>query len=141
MHCQYFFLTFLKILHDKRIDILSLNCYNSFGGENIVNNRLKQVRLALKLSQRNFGNLIGLAGSTINDIEHGKYNLPDRIAFLICYKCNVNEEWFFKGNGEMFNTEDKLYKEFFNIYKSLSPACQDFLLKTARHLLELQQDL
>lgn len=45
------------------------------------------------------------------------------------------------GNGKMFNTEDKLYKEFFELYKTLSPACQEFLLITAKHLLELQKKL
>lgn len=45
------------------------------------------------------------------------------------------------GTGEMFIKEDKLYKEFFEIYKTLSPACQEFLLKTAKHLLELQNKL
>lgn len=106
-----------------------------------MNNRLKQLRSLLKLSQRNFANSIGVAPSTINDLEHNKYKLPERLVFAICYRFNVNEQWFLTGEGEIFNSEDKLYKEFFEIYKTLSPVCQQFLLKTAKHLLELQNEL
>lgn len=44
------------------------------------------------------------------------------------------------GEGEMFNLKNKLYDEFFEIFKNLSPACQDFLLKTAKNLLHLQNN-
>lgn len=41
----------------------------------------------------------------------------------------------------MFNIEDKNFNEFFEIYSSLSKPLQDFLIETAKNLLELQTNL
>lgn len=56
-------------------------------------NRIKEIRSTLQLSQRKFGNLIGFSPSAINDIEHGKCKITERLIISICAKLNVNEEW------------------------------------------------
>lgn len=43
--------------------------------------------------------------------------------------------------GEMFIIEDKKFNEFFEIYKQLSPALQNFLIQTANNLLSAQNKL
>ena len=64
--------------------------------------RLKQVRLQLKLSQKEFGNHLFLSQDQIRLLERGKRNLIDRTLNDICRTFNVNEEWLRYGKGEMF---------------------------------------
>ena len=41
----------------------------------------------------------------------------------------------------MFNITDKKYEDFFNIYNNLNPILQDFLISTAKNLLDAQTKL
>lgn len=106
-----------------------------------MNKRIKELRLALHLSQREFGEKIGLKPSTVNDLEHSRYSVNKRLLIAISATFDVNQDWLISGNGNMFNIENKLYNEFFEIYKSLSPACQTFLIQVAKDLLNLQNEL
>ena len=106
-----------------------------------MNTRIKELRKFLKLTQKEFGQKVGLKPSTINDIEHYRCKVNDRLQIAICAKFSVNEEWLRTGTGEMFVNEDKKFKEFFEIYKSLSTPLQDFLIQTAKSLLETQNKL
>lgn len=103
--------------------------------------RIKEIRKSLKISQAEFGKQIGLRQSTINDIEHKRCNINDRLIISICARFNVNENWLRTGAGEMFNIIDKKYQEFFSIFNNLSPVLQDFLYQTALNLLDTQSKL
>lgn len=105
-----------------------------------MNTRIKELRKKLNLSQREFGSQIGLR-SSISEIENNQAPITERTIIAICLKYNVNEEWLRTGNGEMFVNEDKKFKEFFEIYKSLSTPLQDFLIQTAKNLLDTQGKL
>lgn len=59
----------------------------------MINQRLLLLRKALNLSQEEFANKIGLKGSSICDIEHGRANLTLSNKILICQIFNVNREW------------------------------------------------
>lgn len=48
---------------------------------------------------------------------------------------------FAHGKGEMFNSLDKKFDEFFSIYNNLNEPLQDFLYKTALNLLDTQNRL
>lgn len=41
----------------------------------------------------------------------------------------------------MFNSIDKSYNDFFEIFKKLNPILQDFLIQTAKNLLDTQSKL
>ena len=41
----------------------------------------------------------------------------------------------------MFNTIEKSYNEFFEIFNKLNPVLQDFLIQTAKNLLDSQNKL
>lgn len=105
-----------------------------------MNTRIKELRKALNLSQKDFGIQIGLR-SSISEIENKKAPITERTIIAICNIFNVNEEWLRTGSGEMFVNEDKKFKEFFEIFKSLSTPLQDFLIQTAKSLLETQNKL
>ena len=60
---------------------------------------------SLKLSQEEFGKLLGVNRDVINNIEQNRLKRPaqkEPIYKLICEKFNVNENWLRTGDGEMF---------------------------------------
>jgi transcriptional regulator with XRE-family HTH domain len=75
-----------------------------------MNNRVLQLRKELELSQEKFGKKLGVTGAGISKIESGDRNLTEQMIKAICREFYVNEEWLLEGKGEMFKTEDDLYK-------------------------------
>lgn len=67
-----------------------------------MNERLKELRIRLKLSQADFGEKLFLSQNQVSLIEKGKRNLTDRSVNAICREFDVNEEWLRTGEGEMF---------------------------------------
>ena len=106
-----------------------------------MNNRIREVRHFLKLSQAEFGKRIGIRSSSLSDIENGNCNVTERIIIAVCAKFNVNEEWLRTGEGNMFVEEDKKFNEFYEIYKQLSKPLQDFLIQICKDLLDTQAKL
>ena len=106
-----------------------------------MNTRIKKLRNSLKLTQKQFGEQIGLKPTSICDIEQSRCCVTERCIIAICSRFNVNEEWLRYGTGEMFNTIDKKYDEFFSVYNSLNEPLQDFLIQTAKNLLDSQNKL
>ena len=106
-----------------------------------MNTRIKKLRNSLKLTQKQFGKQIGLKPTSICDIEQNRCNVTERCVIAICSRFNVNEEWLRYGTGQMFNTIEKSYNEFFEIFKKLNPVLQDFLIQTAKNLLDSQNKL
>ena len=83
----------------------------------ILNERLKKIRKALKLTQVKFAKEIGLSQTSLGMIEVGERKVQDRHIKTICSLFNVNEEWFRTGNGDMFvKTEDDLFEAFAEKY-------------------------
>ena len=71
-------------------------------GGQIVNERIKELRSRLGLTQEEFSSKIGLSRNFIAQIETGTKKPSDRTIFDICEKFNVKEDWLRTGNGEMF---------------------------------------
>lgn len=67
-----------------------------------MNQRLKELRNALKLSQREFSAKINVGASTLAMFETGQRELKDIHISAICREFHVNEEWLRTGKGEMF---------------------------------------
>lgn len=67
-----------------------------------MNERIKELRSRLELTQEEFSSKIGLSRNFIAQIETGAKKPSDRTIFDICEKFNVNEDWLRTGNGEMF---------------------------------------
>ena len=106
-----------------------------------MNERILELRKSLNLSQTDFGEQIGMKTSSISDIENNRVQISDRTIIAICSKFNVNEEWLKTGNGNMFLEYDKKHDEFFSVFQNLKEPLQDFLIRTARDLLDTQNKL
>lgn len=106
-----------------------------------MNIRIKELRKTLELTQIDFANKIGISHGTLSDIENGKSTITERTILTICTIYNVNEKWLRSGEGEMFNTIDKRYNEFFDTFKNLNPVLQDYILNCAKNLLDAQNKL
>lgn len=70
-----------------------------------MKDRLKTIRLALGLSQEEFGSNIGIKSRAhISALESGARNITDRVISDVCSKYSVNEKWLRFGQGEMFTS-------------------------------------
>ena len=66
-----------------------------------MNNRIKNFRKQLNLTQEEFSSRIGLSRNFIAQIETGAKNPSDRTISDICREFGINEEWLRTGSGEM----------------------------------------
>lgn len=122
-----------------------------------MNERIKELRKSLGLTQEKFANRIGIKRNTLANYEIGRNEPIDGIVFSICREFNVNEEWLRTGEGEMFiqraeeeeiadlvydlldPKDDSFYIaviELLHTYRELSPQSQQVLKETAAKFLE-----
>jgi transcriptional regulator with XRE-family HTH domain len=66
-----------------------------------VGERIKELRLKHKLTQKEFGNIINVSYGHISNIEKGKDIPSERLLDLIILKFPVSEKWLKYGRGTM----------------------------------------
>lgn len=92
-----------------------------------LHDRIKKLRKALDLTQREFGERIGVKPNTIATYEIGRNEPIDAVISLICREFSVSETWLRTGEGEMFqplSPDDELSQVF-----SAIAASDDELIK------------
>ena len=67
-----------------------------------MDERVKELRKALGLTQREFSERIGVKRNTVAQYEMGRNPPNDTVITLICREFRVNEHWLRTGEGEMF---------------------------------------
>lgn len=70
-----------------------------------MNERIKELRKALNLTQQQFADRIGIKRNTIANYEIGRNDSVETVLVMICREFNVNREWLLNGIGEMFAPE------------------------------------
>lgn len=78
---------------------------------NTINERIKKTRIEAGLSQRAFGDGIGISGPSIAKIESGENNPSEQTVLLISNTYKVNYQWLKDGIGPMYlppDTDDEL---------------------------------
>ena len=81
------------------------NIFKKWG--DLMNERMKQLRKELGLTQQQFADRIGTSRANIGKYEVSA-NIPSSaIISLICREFNVNEEWLREGSGDMFRSNDR----------------------------------
>ena len=71
-----------------------------------MNQRVKNIRKALNLTQAEFGEKIGLKQNTIATIEIGKRGVTQQLALSICREFGVNLDYLLHGEEPMFAPKD-----------------------------------
>ena len=64
-----------------------------------MNERFKEVRKTLGLTQSEFGKSLGISNTAISKIEKGENNVSESNIISICREFGVNEEWLRTGVG------------------------------------------
>lgn len=68
-----------------------------------MNERLKEIRKELRLTQKEFAKKLGITDSGISRLEKGQNQLTDQMIRSICREFNVNYSWLVSGTGDMFD--------------------------------------
>ena len=71
-----------------------------------INDRIKQLRKSLNLSQTDFGKKLGVSRDVINNLDRSVVDPKPLILEHICSVYNVNPDWLMHGTGEMFLERD-----------------------------------
>ena len=66
-----------------------------------INDRIKELRESLGLTQEKFAERLGIKRSTIAAYETGRNEPVDSVIALICREYDINETWLRTGEGEM----------------------------------------
>ena len=105
-----------------------------------VNERIRQVRQALNMSQTDFSRAICVSNGYTAEIENGHRTANDRILRLIRLTFGVNEKWLKTGKGEIFQSAPVEKRErIISLFNELNPQFQDYALTVIDHLLQLQK--
>jgi transcriptional regulator with XRE-family HTH domain len=114
-------------------------CFTQVESVMTVNERIKEIRHALKLSQREFARAVYVSNGYLAEIELSHKQANDRLIHLVVNSFRVNKHWLLTGEGRMFNTtpEQKL-ERMTNLFSELYPEFQDFVLKQIGELIDLQ---
>ncbi len=102
--------------------------------------RIKAVRESLNLSQREFGEKLGVSRDVISNIEYGRVPPKELLLRHMCQQYNINEHWLKTGEDKMFNetSEDTKFNTALELFKSLRPEFQDYALEQIKSLAKLQ---
>jgi transcriptional regulator with XRE-family HTH domain len=105
-----------------------------------VSARIREVRKALNLSQKDFAKAICMSGSYLADVENGYRKANDRLVRLISITYGVSEQWLKTGEGEiLYKTPDEKMTRVVNIFNELPVDFQDYALEQLENLLKLRQ--
>jgi transcriptional regulator with XRE-family HTH domain len=112
-----------------------------YAGCMTVNQRIRQVRQALDMTQADFSKAIYVSSGYTAGIENGHRAANDRIIHLIGLTFGVSERWLKTGDGEMFQTSPLDRKEqIIDLFNELNPRFQEYALTVIDQLLKLQRE-
>lgn len=108
-------------------------CYYLFKkGVMVLGERIKELRKALGLTQKEFGERLGVKPNTIGTYEIGRNEPIDAVVALLCREFNVNETWLRTGEGDMF-TETAKEDQLLSFMGDVMHGAPDF----RRHLMSV----
>ncbi|MDR0307628.1 MAG: helix-turn-helix transcriptional regulator [Chitinispirillales bacterium] len=105
-----------------------------------ANERIKELRKSLGLTQAEFGRKVGIVQGHITGIESGSRPITEKTVKVISVVYGVSESWLKTGKGNMYSknrNRDKVIRQF----NELNPLYQDFILSQFEWFLELQRNI
>jgi len=105
------------------------------------NLRLLELRHALCLTQKEFGEKIHISKGYVTSLEKGRQPLNERIIKLLSDTYGVNSEWLKNGTGTMFfDPEKSQVNEIISIFNQLNPDFQNFIINQLRSLSKINHN-
>lgn len=108
-----------------------------------MNERIKEIRKILKLSQKKFGENLNISQNHISSIENGTRAVTDRMISDICRLYSVNKDWLITGEGEIFidplapfTIEDDEVKNFIKNFLKMDEFMQEKIMDMVSHMAE-----
>lgn len=111
-----------------------------------MNERFKELRKTLGLTQSKFGEILGITTSGVSDIEAGRRNVTEQhLIMLSNYKDRpINIEWLRTGKGEMFkklNRQQELAQLTATLFKEEEDSFKSRLIIALAQLNEEEWEL
>jgi transcriptional regulator with XRE-family HTH domain len=101
-----------------------------------VNERIREVRKTLKMSQIEFARAIFISDGYIAELEGGHRKANDRILRLISLTFGANDAWLKHGEGEMFfKSPGEKTRRLVSLFNELPPRFQDYVMIQVEQLL------
>ena len=101
-----------------------------------ANERIKEARKALNMTQIDFGRTICVSDGYIAELEGGHRRANDRIIRLISLTFGVNERWLKTGEGSMFaKSPNEKIQRLVSLFNELPPKFQDYAMSQIEQLL------
>lgn len=107
-----------------------------------MKDRLKQLRKALGLKQREIAARLGVSTGSIGGWESGSDVPGAARIYQICKEFNVSEKWLRDGVGEMFNAPvvetdaETMKRNILELYDQLPPGLQEEFLKICQAVVD-----
>jgi len=107
-----------------------------------LNERIKEVRSTIGLSQAKFANRMAISSSYLADMELSKMEVTERIIRLLCAEYSVNDHWFRTGEGSMFDPNmDAQLSRIISLFKSFNQQFKGCALNQMEELADLYGQL
>lgn len=72
-----------------------------------VGPRIKEIRLAKGLTQKEFADSLGIVQGFLSSLERGKKVPSDTLLIALCHLYEINPEWMQSGTGKMFKSSPR----------------------------------
>lgn len=73
----------------------------------MIEQRLKEIRNSVGLSQKDFGAIMGIAQTSYANYENGRSSIPASLLEALSLKLNLNLNWLITGEGSMYIDKDE----------------------------------
>lgn len=110
-----------------------------------MNERIKEVRKSLGLTQNEFGEKLGVRGNTITNYESNSRKPSNAIISAICREFQINETWLRTGEGEMkapLTKQAEIAEITAQLFRKeeTDPETYNFLVALNKSLLQLDEN-
>ena len=106
-----------------------------------INMRMKEIRLRLGLTQKEFSAPMPYAASYMSCIELGERTVTERLLGAICSAYGVCPDWLRTGEGDMFRKSQKGKTTVaLALFNSLSEELQDYVLSQMQKLADMEKE-
>lgn len=105
-----------------------------------INQRIREVRTAIGLSQVKFAERMAISSSYLAEIELNNKSASERIIRLLSSEFNVNSHWLRTGETAMFGDDmDVQVSKLLSTFKSLNHQFKECALSQIDELANLQK--